>query len=134
MKFSRNDELGRWEGTMELQGHQVKLSIDCSCPEPALAALAERTRGRLTEARCRIETNLVRSLHGLYNSQWARPDDGFPELSEGDFLKKIVLDAVEVMEEEAISMYFSDSGLFAGHCVELLWDSTGKLYQATLIG
>ena len=49
------------------------------------------------------------------------------------FLSKIVLEQIQLMENNAITLFFSDSEIFGGHLVDVFW-TTEKMYPAPLVG
>ena len=81
-----------------------------------------------------IEQNLIHSLHKMYNETWAEPDDGFPELTATEFLAKLKLNLITMMEEpNCLNLYFNDGDLFGGHSIELYWTNE-KMYDANIVG
>jgi hypothetical protein len=133
MTFSQNAS-GDWETNATLAGHPITILVDsCFTPEErtsyALAAIAQIET--YWEA---IEQNLIDSLHKMYNESWAEPDDGFPELTATEFLAKLKLNLVTIMEEpDCLNLYFEDSDLFGGHSIELYW-TKDKMYDANIVG
>lgn len=129
MKFEP-DRLGRPSAVVRVRGGDVVVSVDAIPGEPRIAA--ESALRRIEERWAEIEANLLRSLHKLYNRTWADPDQGFPELTEREFLAKITLNSITV-SEDAVTLYFRDSDIFGGHSIELLFTSN-EMYEAQLIG
>ncbi|MBW3539183.1 MAG: DUF2262 domain-containing protein, partial [Planctomycetes bacterium] len=101
--------------------------------ETELAQLASQVLERVDRHWNQIQENIADSLLRTYNTSWADPDGGFPELTRDEFLAKITLAQVQLMEEDAITLYFGDSDIFGGHVVDVFW-TVEKMYPATLVG
>lgn len=135
MHFTRTSDRDDWTGKVLIRGTSVRMTIDSSHALSEHERLAQEAISRIEKAWPEIEANLLRSLHVLYNNTWAEPEEGFDPLPADEFLKRLVVDTVWVMDEEpALSLYFDDSGLFGGHTIDLFWNSDGKMYDATLAG
>ncbi len=133
MDFKLNEKTGNWEGSASVRGRVVELAIDKSYPELALTQLGSAVVKRIADHWEEIQRNLADSLLETHNESWADPDEGFPELSRDEFLGKIILDSIRLMEENSITLYFGDSDIFGGHLVDVFW-TTEKMYPATLVG
>ncbi len=111
------------------------MTIYGSCPSSEHGSIAGAVIRKIESEWPTIRENLLRSLHGLYNDTWADPDQGFSPLPAEEFLERIKLELVDVMDEEgALSLYFDDSDLFGGHTIDLFWTADGRMYDATLAG
>lgn len=133
MDFKLNEKTGNWEGSASVRGRVVELAIDKSYPQQALTQLGSAVVKRIADHWEEIQRNLADSLLETHNESWADPDEGFPELSRDEFLGKIILDSIRLMEENSITLYFGDSDIFGGHLVDVFW-TTEKMYPATLVG
>jgi hypothetical protein len=133
MEFTHDDRINYWQSEVKCQGHQIKLRIDSSSPEDELDQLAQHAIEKVESNWGNIQDNLANSLLETYNDDWADPDEGFPEFSRDEFLEKVVLETIELMDEGALTLYFSDSDLFGGHWIDLFWTEE-KMYDATLAG
>ncbi len=116
-----------------MRGRVVELAIDKSYPQQALTQLGSAVVKRIADHWEEIQRNLADSLLETHNESWADPDEGFPELSRDEFLGKIILDSIRLMEENSITLYFGDSDIFGGHLVDVFW-TTEKMCPATLVG
>jgi hypothetical protein len=135
MHFTQHQETEDWCTDVDIQGTPVHLVIDKVHPSSAHERLAVSSMTRVSESQGVMRDNLLRSLHSLYNDTWADPDQGFPAMEEGEFLKRITLKEIKVLDEEgALSLFFEDGDLFGGHMIEIFWPSEGKMYAATLVG
>lgn len=133
MDFKYNDKTGYWVTSASVRGRTVEVAIDKCYPEEQLAQLTDDVVRRVDNHWDHIQSNIADSLLDTHNESWADADEGFPELSRDDFLARIILDQVQLMEEDAITLYFGDSDIFGGHLVDLFW-TTEKMYPATLVG
>ena len=115
MDFKLNEKTGNWEGSASVRGRVVELAIDKSYPEQALTQLGSAVVKRIADHWEEIQRNLADSL------------------LETQFLGKIILDSIRLMEENSITLYFGDSDIFGGHLVDVFW-TTEKMYPATLVG
>ena len=132
MKVTFDEDREIWTAAAGLNGADVSIHVFAGCDGSKVVEVAERTLKRIDERWPELQRNIADELHALYNEEWMEPEIG--TLDREAFLEKIVLKAVNVLEEEALSLYFSDSDLFAGHDVAIFWDSDGKIYPATLAG
>jgi hypothetical protein len=135
MKFGRESADRPWEADVLIRSAQVRMSIYDACPSSEHEALARAVIAKIETAWPSIRANLLRTVHPLYNDTWADPALGFGPLSAEDFLQRITLAQVDVMDEEgALSLYFDDGDLFGGHTIDLFWTADGKMYDSTLAG
>ena len=133
MEFTHNSTIDIWESKAPFQGREIGIWISSN---HAASDREQRVKEAITKTLAnwdQIQKNLADSLLETYNEGWADPDDGLPEYTRDEFLKRIVINKIYVMEEGAISLYFDDSDLFAGHLVEIYWNEK-KMYEATIEG
>ena len=133
MQFTYDKRIDYWVTPVTLKGQKIRLRIIRDYPENDLESIAEEILERIRENWKAIEKNICDSLHNLYNEGWAEPEAGSPRLSREQFLEKIRLSWIDVMEEESMSLIFTDSGLFGGHVVDLFW-TPEKMYEAIIAG
>jgi len=135
MPFVRESTDKDWRADVVISGAPARMTIYGSCPSSEHGSVAGAVIRKIESEWPTIQENLLRSLHGLYNDTWADPDEGFSPLSADEFLERIKLELVDVMDEEgALSLYFDDSDLFGGHTIDLFWTADGKMHDATLAG
>ena len=135
MVFKQDTRTRDWKTQVVIHGKPVKLTIDGLHSPSEHQRLAASAITRVEDTWGVIEQNILRSLHPLYNKAWADPERGFPPLNAEEFLKRIELESVWVLDEErALSLYFRDSDLFGGHSIHIFWNSDGKMYDAGLEG
>ena len=134
MKFSYNEVVDYWEAPAMFQGREVNLRIDRCHPESEHHAIANEAIARMLEHWPRIHKNIADSLHKTYNEAWSDPEEGMPELTRDSFLKRILLRTIDIGDECALSLYFSDDDLFGGHGIYVFWDSDDTMYGASLVG
>jgi len=133
VKFTYDDRISYWETHVKFQDCEITLRIDQSYPKAKLEQLGKQAIEKVDSNWALIQDNISNSLLDIYNEVWADPDEGFPELSREQFLEKIELETIELMDEGALTLYFSDSDLFGGHGVDLFWTEE-KMYKATMAG
>lgn len=135
MQFLHNEKLNRWETDATMMGRKIKLRLDRSFPEAKLVDIANAANAKVQENTRRIQQNIVDSLLETYNDCWADPDDdALPEMDAQAFLSRIMLESMNVDDALGISLYFSDSDLFGGHTIDVLWLADDKMYDASLQG
>jgi hypothetical protein len=135
MRFHRTSADRAWESDIVIRCAPVSMLIYGDCPDSQLEALAHAVVVKIETEWPNIRANLLRTVHPLYNDTWADPAQGFGPLSPDDFLQRITLEVVDVMDEEgALSLYFGDGDLFGGHTIDLFWTADGKMHDATLVG
>lgn len=133
MAFAYNLELQRWEGDVEFQGETISVALDESFPETELETISASLLDRIAGAWPQIKGNIADSLHATYNDSWADPAQGSPKMSRTDFLARTRFESLEVDDTRSLTLYFSESGLFAGHWIEIFWNANGRMYPANLM-
>jgi hypothetical protein len=133
VKFTYDDRIDYWETQVKFQGSEITLRIDECYPEANLEQLGKQAIEKVDSNWNLIQDNIANSLLDTYNEAWADDEEGYPELSREEFLKRIDLETIELMDEGALTIYFSDAGLFGGHWIDLFWTEE-KMYKATLAG
>ena len=132
MDFAQNTGSQQWEADAPFRERTIRVRVDPSHDAGKRAALAAAALKKADTAWSDIERNLVRSLFALYNDAWSDPDEGFPVLSEAEFLARVTLGTIVVLDEpDALSLYFDDGELFGGHLIDLFW-ADGKMHDAAL--
>ena len=135
MNFRLDEPIGFWVTDAAFRGKPITLRLTEHLEEKNLPDAAKEALAEVESRWGAIERNLADSLLATYNETWSDPEEGLPVLSREEFLRKIVLEVVDmgVDEGKTFTLYFGDSGLFAGHGVQIFWDPE-KMYPATLVG
>ncbi len=133
MHLARQQDPFLWLCECELWPQPVQVEIateedTCDNDEQLARDAALKVRDSWTL----IRENLLRSVHPLYNDTWRAPEN--PVLDAAEFMQKISLSTIQVMDEGSLSLYFADGDLFAGHLIDILWTGEGEMYDATLAG
>jgi hypothetical protein len=108
--------------------HLVNLNTRPSLTKEAAANhVVETVEGNWNE----IRSCMAASLLGRCSSDWAAPEDGSPTLSEEEFLNKLNLEAINYDVEcgrlDSLCLYFSESGIFGGHGIEVFWQKGANI-------
>lgn len=134
MEFTHKPKTNVWESTASFHGRSIEIRIAANYSDSERSDVVSAAMEKTLKNWESIQHNIADSLLETYNDGWADPDDEeLPELSRNDFLERITLSTIYVMEENAISLYFDDSDLFAGHVVEIFWTEE-KMYEAGIEG
>jgi hypothetical protein len=131
MNFAFNLQTQRWEADIEFQGVTVCVALDESFSETDLESIAAGALERISLAWPQIEGNIVDSLHTTYNESWADPAHG-ASMTREDFLARTRFESLEVDDRRSLTLYFSESGLFGGHWIEIFWNAAGRMYPANI--
>ncbi len=137
--FELDSRLSCWKADTEFNGNKIQIRLFSPDIRPAKtkSELAKKTIEKVSLNWSRIEEAIVDSLLELHNENWADPAEGFPILTKDEFLNKIVHQTIDLDivddTEDSITMYFSDSGIFGGHGVELFWPSDEGI-NVSLVG
>jgi hypothetical protein len=132
VEFVKDEKFKWWETKVIFKKLPIKLTIDEDYAENECESVAIQLLAKIEGAWQQIEENLIRSLHELYNNSWIDPEIG--ELDTKEFLDRIPLLVVELMNEGGISLYFDGYKLFCGHGIEIFWDSDGEMSDADIFG
>lgn len=133
MKFKLNRKTGYWLTEASFQGRGITIAVDKCYPKEELSQRTRDAFNRVRQSWGEIQNNIVDALLETHNEAWADPDEGFPELTREQFLSKVLLDQIKIMEEESITLYFLDSQIFGGHLIDVYW-TPKTMYPATLVG
>lgn len=133
MKFKLNRKTGYWLTETSFRGCDISIAIDKFYPKEELSRRTKDAVNRVRERWGDIQENIVDALLETHNDSWADPDEGFPELTREGFLSKIALSQIQLMEEDSLTLYFTDSDIFGGHLIDVFW-TTETMYPATLAG
>lgn len=116
MTFTRETDDDDWAGTIRLCGESYPFTLRASYEPDELEAIASRARDFLESHWQAILDQITADLLPMYNDEWR--DEDAPVLTDVEFRSALGASEVNVWEEEAMMIYFADSGLFAGHLIE----------------
>jgi hypothetical protein len=117
MTFTRETDDDDWVGTIRILGRSHSFSIRACYESEELDAIASRARDFLESHWQQILDQLTADLLPMYNDRWRDEDE--PLLNDADFRNAFDAPDINVWEDEAIMMYYSDGGLFGGHYIEV---------------
>jgi hypothetical protein len=120
--------------TVEHDGSRVTVSVEW--PEYLDAdSLSASGRTYLTALLAHVSNAremAASSLLATYNDNWA--DDTHPRLSQDQFMARLQLEAVQLLDEpEVACLLFKDSDMFGGHAVVVDFEATTPIH-ASLFG
>jgi hypothetical protein len=118
MTLSENPKLCGWTGHTIFRERHVELDIDAEMWEVGPQKAAESALEELDQRWPQIERALLGHPLKLYNESWADPSQGCPTLAAQAFLEKLSLTSIAI-GQGAITVYFADGNLFAGHTVSV---------------
>ena len=133
MHFTFHKQSDYWEAPATVMGQGIKLRIIEVYSESELASIAHATIAKVEDNWDVIQKNISDSLLDMYNETWSAPEEGLPQLSRDEFLSRIGLSWIDVMEEDSLSLYFDDANLFGGHVIDVFW-TPEKIYDAAIAG
>ena len=136
-KFGRlafDPKLGWFAATVAVGGKPVRLAFVPDDPREPEECLG---RGPADPARLRALAVKAAGFAGakllrLRNASWRQPDE--PRLTAGQFVKRITLDGITVMQDGTTVLYFLDGDLFWGHCIVVTCGRRGGLQSASVEG
>jgi len=138
MDFTYEKILNAWKCKSRFLDKEVEfrlMGIDIR-PDLTREKALEIILHRIKNGQDRIEDQ-IGSFSEAYNQEWAEPEEGFPKLSKEEFINKMLLYAVnyEVVDasNDAITLYYSDSGFLGGHSFEVTWLSNDEMWS-NLVG
>jgi hypothetical protein len=131
VQFVKDEKFNWWETELIFRELPIKLTIDEEYGENECESVAIQLLAKVEGAWQQIEENLIRSLHELYNDSWMAQER---KLDAREFLDRIPLLVIELMNAGGISLYFDGYKLFCGHGIEIFWDSDGKMSDADIFG
>ncbi len=126
----RSPAIDDWEEERQIRGERVNVSV-CNDFNPNEYEDAIReVEAVINELWHDVENVLTKHLLTHYNKKWKHSED--PEIGRDEFLARIELTGVHIMEDKAFDLYFVDNNLFGGHYVELFVESDGSIYEPSL--
>ena len=117
----RPPEIDDWEEMRLIRGERVSVSLSNEFRPEQHESVIREIEAAINELWHDIESVLVSHLHELYNTKWREESE--VEISQQEFLARMQLNGVHVMEDRAFDLYFLDNQLFNGRTVELFVDS-----------
>jgi hypothetical protein len=129
-------ENNEWRGEINVKGQKVDILIYGEFKDENINDVVKRNVLKIEANWEKFNNSIIENLLSLYNDVWRQEDK--PVLSEDEFLKNIIIESVNIDEQDdeddTMCIYYKDSGLFAGHYIELFLDSDGTIYNAEIIG
>jgi hypothetical protein len=58
---------------------------------------------------------IVSAFYENYNKNWADEDNGYPELSQQEFRKKLTITAIHFYAKDLIDVIYNEDGMFGNH-------------------
>lgn len=120
-----------WEEERQIRGERVNVSVCNDFPPESIESVIREVEATINELWHDVENVLVKHLLSMYNEKWREPEI-INLISRQEFMARIQLSGVHIMEDKAFDLYFLDNDLFAGHYIELFVDSDGSLYEPSL--
>src|SRR5262245_31676404 len=108
---------GQIDATVQADGAAVDITL---IPElvTAVAAGGDRCAVRVMQALADLETIKAHAADDhlpIKNKDWLR--DGEAPLSKPDFIKRLRLNGMNLLDDDGMDLFFGDDGLFAGHSI-----------------
>ncbi len=131
MEFKYDEVLDLWVSHTDLLGQPIKVRLYCSddADVPTLAAKVMYDVKSQWES---LKTAIVAELFPQYREQVSQEQ----ELTADEFFSRLALqtldfDSVDIM----YTLFWSDSGLFGGHSIQVLWDPEERFHaDVSLVG
>lgn len=126
--FRRSPQLNCWEARFRFRDRDVDVHIDADADAPVhnLAATATAAMTALNDSWATVERALLDDLHELYNQVWRDPRAS-SELSEREFLDRLVIESINIESDGSVRLDFDESDLFAGRWFSVAWRPGGSL-------
>ncbi|PNW29142.1 DUF2262 domain-containing protein [Formosa algae] len=77
---------------------------------------------------------IVNAFYENYNENWADEDNGYPELSQQEFRKKLTITAIHFYAKDLIDVIYNEDGMFGNHYL-IAQSYDGKTFEdSTMFG
>jgi hypothetical protein len=134
-RLKLDSALDWYQGERKTRGHSYQVAVEVRDPddEKKVAAAISRSATAIVKVEreiAKIRRAIADELLQTYNDSWR---EGGRPLSQSGFVKRLILESV-VASPDRTTAYFSDSGLFAGHVVEVRILSRGRISEICLAG
>ena len=120
------------DATLEIDGRVVRVLdgpyLHDGKPTPAALEFAEWLTQQLDAMRVFASQKYL----DIYNDSWREDDDLI--LNRSEFCSRLINPSIVLYDEiGAATIYFDDSGMFAGHSIEVAVND-GKIADASMVG
>lgn len=116
MDFKYEEVLDLWVGAANFLGREIKIRLYCR-DDADRNALAMKALNDLQLHWDSLKNAIASQLYPEYCSAIDN------HLSREEFISRIILTTVDFDTIDIMyTLFFSESGLFGGHCVQVLWD------------
>jgi len=126
----RAPEIDAWEEERQIRGERVNVSVSNCYKLEEYETVIREVEATINELWHKVESVLIQYLLKHYNNNWRQ--EGQPELERPEFIARIELNGIHIMEDQAFDLYFLDNNLFQGHFIELFVDSDGTIFEPSL--
>lgn len=129
MEFKYDEVLDLWVAETDFQEMKIKVRLYCR-DDDAFTALAAKALNDVKSKWEQLKAAMIAELYPEYC------DQGNREISADEFssllhLKTIDFDTIDIM----YTLFCSDSGLFGGHSIQVLWDPEAVFHaDVSLVG
>jgi hypothetical protein len=125
---------GEIKATVQADGAAVGITL---IPELVrdLAEWVDRCAARIMQAIADIDAIKAHAADDhlpIKNKDWLQ--DGEAPLSKPDFIKRLSLNGMNLLDDEGMDLFFDDGGLFAGHSIIVSIEEDGKPGYVQLFG
>ena len=130
MNFTENTLIDFMIAQTNFKGHKIDVRLRVE-DITNLETIANNSIEYVSNNWSDIQNAIIDYLYDLYIDDWADEDD--PKYSKEQFLEKIYPQTIDFDDYEddeckpSYTMYFGDSGLFAGHGIQLYWKTGQKI-------
>ena len=127
-----NSITGMNNSTFSLSGHDVRVLNGSYLHDGKLTSDAHAFAASLIGLLDEMRAFAAKRYLDIYNDSWREDDD--PVLDEEGFCAQLTNPSIVLYDELGAAMiYFDDSGMFAGHSIQVSVDG-GKIARASMVG
>jgi len=126
VEFKYDEVLDLWVAETEFRDTKIKVRLYCR-KGPDFLSLGSKALSDVNSHWELLKNAIVSELLPQYDKQDLTADEFFSRL----VLRTIDLDTVDIM----YTLFWSDSGLFGGHSIQVLWDPNEQFHaDVSLVG
>ena len=127
--FTYNEVLDLWIALVEFRRQKIEVRLYCRNDDD-FSILASRALGDLESHWEPIRNAIVSELLPSYNQESDQA------LTADEFFSRLVLQTIDFDARDVMyRLFWSDSGLFGGHSIKVLWDPAEEFHaRVSLVG
>jgi hypothetical protein len=127
--FKYDEVIDLWVAETDFRGQRIEVRLYCR-DDADFQSLASKVVNDVNSQWDSLKTAVISELHSAYNEESNR------RLTADKFFSYLVLETIDFDARDIMyTLFWSDSGLFGGHSIQVHWDPEEKFRaDVSLVG